>query len=66
MSLSNKEIHDLNNMNVAAQNVQLGTLLNDLINGGGGSGLNWINLDSLTSSQKDRLIKLLESFKTEV
>lgn len=38
MALTSREIHDLNNMNRAAQNVQLGTLLDDLIENGGGGG----------------------------
>lgn len=36
--LTSKEIYDLNNMNVSAQNPQLGDLLQDLIAGGGGGG----------------------------
>lgn len=36
MSLTDKQIYDLNNMNVAAQNVQLGSLLDNLIESGGG------------------------------
>lgn len=31
MALTDKEIHDLNNMNVVAQNIQLDTILNDMI-----------------------------------
>ena len=39
MSLTNKQIYDLNNMNRAAQNVSLGSILNSLIeSGGGGTG----------------------------
>lgn len=37
LSLTAKQIRDLNRMNKASQNVQLGTLLNDLIENGGGS-----------------------------
>lgn len=37
MALTTKQIYDLNNMNVAAQNVQLGTLLNEQITEGGGT-----------------------------
>lgn len=36
MSLTDKQIYDLNNMNVAAQNVQLGNLLDNLVESGGG------------------------------
>lgn len=36
MSLTQKQIYDLNNMNVASQNVSLGTTLNSLIEGSGG------------------------------
>lgn len=38
MSLTQKQIYDLNNMNVASQNVSLGTTLNSLIEGSGGGG----------------------------
>ena len=38
MSLTQKQIYDLNNMNVASQNVALGTTLNSLIEGSGGGG----------------------------
>ncbi len=48
MALTAKEIYDLNNMNVAAQKVQLGTLLNNLIEGGGVAALDWENLDEDT------------------
>lgn len=49
MALTAKQIYDLNHMNVAAQNVQLGTLLNKLITGGGGAAaLDWANLDDVT------------------
>lgn len=36
MSLTAKQIYDLNNMNVAAQNASLGTLLHNLIESSGG------------------------------
>ena len=36
MRLTDKQIYDLNNMNVAAQNVRLGDLLSILLEGGGG------------------------------
>lgn len=34
MTLTDKQIYDLNNMNVAAQNIQLGTFLQSLQDGG--------------------------------
>lgn len=53
MALTAKEIYDLNHMNVAAQNVQLGTILNKLITGGGGGGasIDWDNLDENTRAR---------------
>lgn len=47
MALTDKQIYDLNHMNVAAQNVQLGTIINALIDGGV-SSLNWDDLDEDT------------------
>ena len=47
MTLTDKQIYDLNHMNVAAQNVQLGTIINALIDGGV-SSLNWDDLDEDT------------------
>jgi hypothetical protein len=39
MALTQKQIHDLSNMNVASQKVGLGSIIDDLINnGGGGTG----------------------------
>lgn len=35
--MTDKQIYDLNNMNVAAQNIKLGTMLQNLISEGGGS-----------------------------
>ena len=64
MSLSAKEVYDLNNMNVAAQNVKLGTLLNNLLAGGGGT-MSWINLDELNDNQRERLVALLTTFQKE-
>lgn len=37
MGLTEKQIYDLNNMNVAAQNIHLGDLLNNLIENSGGT-----------------------------
>lgn len=42
MRLTEKQIYDLNNMNVAAQNVGLGDLLSILLEGGGGGGTSLI------------------------
>lgn len=51
--LTQKQIRDLNNMNVAAQQVQLGTLLENLLSGGGyESSLDWINLDALDTNSR--------------
>lgn len=48
--LTEKQIKDLNRMNQAAQNVQLGTLLDNLLSGIA-SGLNWINLDETSRAK---------------
>lgn len=61
MALTAKEIYDLNHMNVAAQNVQLGTILNKLITGGGGAGaIDWDNLDENTRA---RILAAIENEK---
>ena len=44
MRLTDKQIYDLNNMNVAAQNVRLGDLLSLLLENGGGGGDGSTNL----------------------
>ena len=49
MRLTDKQIYDLNNMNVAAQNVGLGDLLSSLLEGGGGGGTGSTNLISRES-----------------
>lgn len=62
MALTAKQIYDLNHMNVAAQNVQLGTLLNKLITGGGAIGLDWSNLDDVTRA---RLMAIVDEDKED-
>lgn len=53
MVLTKKQIKDLNNMNIAAQQVQLGTLLDNLLQSGGyESSLDWINLDALDDNSR--------------
>lgn len=57
MVLTKKQIKDLNNMNIAAQQVQLGTLLDNLLQSGGyESSLDWINLDELDDNAR-RVVK---------
>lgn len=56
MALTEKQIRDLNNMNVAAQNVQLGTLLDKIITEGIGA-IDWTNLDDNT---RQRLLKIID------
>ena len=64
MALTAKEIYDLNNMNVAAQNVQLGTLINKLIAGGGGAAdIYWQNLDEDT---RRRIMKAMQNEEGDV
>ena len=64
MALTAKEIYDLNNMNVAAQNVQLGTLINKLIAGvGGAADIDWQNLDEDT---RRRLMKAMQNEEGDV
>lgn len=64
MALTAKEIYDLNNMNVAAQNVQLGTLINKLIAGGGGAAdIDWQNLDEDT---RRRIMKAMQNEEGDV
>lgn len=55
MSLTQKQIYDLNNMNVASQNVSLGTTLNSLIEGSGGGGGDVVKViyDDTTMSAED-------------
>ncbi len=61
MALTNKQIKDLNNMNVPAQQVQLGTLLDKLLRGGGyTSSLDWINLDELDSNTRSVVMRALK------
>lgn len=64
MALTAKEIYDLNNMNVAAQNVQLGTLINKLIaDGGGAADIDWQNLDEDT---RRRIMKAMQNEEGDV
>lgn len=64
MALTAKEIYDLNNMNVAAQNVQLGTLINKLIAGGGvAADIDWQNLDEDT---RRRIMKAMQNEEGDV
>ena len=64
MALTAKEIYDLNNMNVAAQNVQLGTLINKLIAGSGGAAdIDWQNLDEDT---RRRIMKAMQNEEGDV
>lgn len=63
MALTAKEIYDLNNMNVAAQNVQLGTLINKLIAGGGAADIDWQNLDEDT---RRRIMKAIQNGEGDV
>lgn len=59
--LTDKQIRDLNNMNVAAQQVQLGTLLETLLEGGGyQSSLDWINLDALDTQSRRVVLAALK------
>lgn len=59
--LTDKQIRDLNNMCVAAQQVQLGTLLENLLEGGGyESSLDWINLDALDANARRVVIAALK------
>ncbi len=61
MALTTKQIRDLNNMNVPAQQVQLGTLLDKLLRGGGyTSSLDWINLDELDSNTRSVVMRALK------
>jgi len=61
MALTAKQIKDLNNMNVPAQQVQLGTLLDKLLRGGGyTSSLDWINLDELDSNTRNVVLNALK------
>ena len=48
MDLTDKQVNDLNNMNVAAQNIQLGDVIQDIINNPS-SGVNWIDIDTAGS-----------------
>ena len=51
-------------MNVAAQNVQLGTLINKLIAGGGGAAdIDWQNLDEDT---RRRIMKAIQNEEGDV
>ena len=59
MALTAKEIYDLNNMNVAAQNVQLGTLINKLI----AADIEWQNLDEDT---RRRIMKAMQNEEGDV
>ena len=62
MSLTPKQIYDLNNMNVASQNAQMGTLLNNLIEGGSGGGDAYIEISGKTPQQVvDACISTVES-----
>lgn len=61
MALTAKEIYDLNNMNVAAQKVQLGTVLDKLIEGGGVAALDWENLDEDTRRMLMAMVEQKES-----
>lgn len=61
MTLTEKQIYDLNNMNVAAQNVQLGKLLNDILSGSISGEINWINLDGLDEETKKKIIAILSN-----
>ena len=64
MALTAKEIYDLNNMNVAAQNVQLGTLINKLIDDGGeAADIDWQNLDEDT---RRRIMKAMQNEEGDV
>lgn len=47
MSLTEKQIYDLNNMNVAAQNARLGNIIQTLIINSGGSGGDFSNKTEL-------------------
>lgn len=60
--LTSKQITDLNRMNLAAQQVQLGTLLDKILtDGGGSSSLDWINLDNLDPVTKSVVMAALKS-----
>lgn len=61
MTLTEKQIYDLNNMNVAAQNIQLGKLLNDILSGSISGEINWINLDGLDEETKKKIIAILSN-----
>lgn len=57
-----KQIYDLNNMNVAAQNIQLGTVLNSLV-GGGSAGTEIIEYpytELETQEQKNAFCEMLK------
>jgi hypothetical protein len=59
MSLTNKQIYDLNNMNVAAQNVQLGNMLNDMTN----VGTKDFYVVSPYDADKPNLQEMIEKYK---
>ena len=64
MALTAKEIYDLNNMNVAAQNVQLGTLINKIIAGGGGAAdIDWQKREEDT---RRRIMKAMQNEEGDV
>lgn len=63
MSLTQKQIYDLNNMNVASQNVALGTTLNNLIEGSSGGDIVKIEYDSETMTAEELGGVVLEVFE---
>ena len=51
--LTDKQIYDLNNMNVAAQNVALGTTLNNLVSSRGGGAFEFVEYDGMSMSDTE-------------
>ena len=67
MSLTQKQIYDLNNMNVASQNVALGTTLNSLIEGSGGDVVKVVRDESMTDAELgEALVEVIEGGKVPI
>lgn len=66
MALTEKQIYDLNNMNKAAQNVQLGTILSELVGDSEDEGENEVQPQSLNNTVTTQSTRSKKTTTSEV